>query len=120
MAEEVVRITLRSGKTVTLVGGPVEDRIAVALGQPIKKRASHIWPADRIHRVAFRAIRLVFGEESPLIEWAKRWKVVWTVRWADQPHVVVFSHQSRRECRRFERRELFRRMQWPQPESKQP
>jgi hypothetical protein len=109
-ANEVVRVTLGSGKVVTMVGGAVENRIAHALGEPTIQRASHIWPADWLHRMAFLVIRRLFNDESPLVEWAKRWKVVWTVRWAEQPDAVVFSSSSRRECRRWERQQLFRRL----------
>lgn len=109
MANHIV--ILRSGKTVVMPPGLVETRIMQALGTVVeKRRASHIWPGDWIHRVAFRAIRLVFRDESPIVEWAKRWMVVWTVSWADKPGVVVFTSKSRRECRRWEREQLFNRV----------
>jgi hypothetical protein len=61
-------------------------------------RVSHIVPADSEKRLAFLALRFLFGERGRVAEWARQWQGPWQVRWAASPGVVAFTHQSRRVC----------------------
>ncbi len=73
------------------------------LGTVKIRRASHIWPANPFVRLAFRAIRFVFGDRGRLAEWSRHWRCCWTVRLSEDPGRVVFSSQSRRACLAWER-----------------
>jgi hypothetical protein len=68
------------------------------IGTLTQRRASHVWPCRPATRFAFRVLRSLFGERGRIAEWCRRWHGPWEVRFADDPHRVVFSHPSRRVC----------------------
>ena len=72
------------------------------LGEVTVRRASHILPARRLKRLAFRALRFAFGERGRVAEWCRHWLGPWQVRFAETPNVVAYTNQSRRVCLLFE------------------
>ena len=81
-----------------------------AVGVVDKRRASHVLPVQPIKRLAFIGLRLVFGERGRIAEWCRSWYGAWQVRFADNPHVVVFTAQSRRVCIQWEIKQLNERL----------
>lgn len=43
------------------------------------QRASHVEPVNLILRITFYAIRTVFGEDSRMGDWTRRWLCYWRV-----------------------------------------
>jgi hypothetical protein len=81
-----------------------------AVGIAEKRRASHVVPAHPVKRLAFRVIRFVVGERGRIAAWCRSWYGPWQVRFADNPHVVVFTAQSRRVCIQWEIKQLNERL----------
>lgn len=86
-----------------------DDFPLAALGNVTTRRASHIWPVHPFKRLAFRVLRFAFGERGRIAVWCRSWYGPWSVRFADNPGVVVFTAQSRRVCLEWERNELEKR-----------
>jgi len=59
------------------------DSIGPSLGNCIKsetrRRASHITPINRPARIAFNALRRLFGENGTVGNWCRSWPVIWRV-----------------------------------------
>lgn len=49
------------------------------LGTTTTKRASQVHPRAKSLRFAFYALRFVFGENSRVGNWTRRWKCLWMV-----------------------------------------
>ena len=81
-----------------------------AVGIVEKRRASYVWPVHPIKRLAFVGLRLLFGERGCVAAWCRSWYGPWQVRFADNPHVVVFTAQSRRVCIAWEIKQLNQRL----------
>lgn len=77
-----------------------------AIGTVTKHRASHVLPCHPIKRAAFRVLRAVFGERGKVADYCRGWKGPWEVRFTETPHLVSFTHKSRRVCIAFEVRTL--------------
>ena len=48
-------------------------------GMVVTRRASHILPKGKILRIAFKAIRGIFGETGKVSEWTRQWQCRWIV-----------------------------------------
>ena len=81
-----------------------------AFGVPVRRRASHIWPAQPVKRLAFRCLRRIFADRGPVAAWTRTWQGAWQVRWADDAKHVAFAHPSRRTCLEWERSKLNQRL----------
>jgi hypothetical protein len=44
------------------------------------RRASHVWPAGIMRRLAFRVLRVAFGERGVVAGWTRRWRGEWVVQ----------------------------------------
>lgn len=84
--------------------------IAAELGNMTTRRASHVLPAQPIKRAAFRMLRALFSEQGKVAAWCRSWRGPWQVRFASDPHTVVFAHPSRRVCIAWEVEQLTERM----------
>lgn len=66
-----------------------------------KRRVSHILPVHPVKRLAFRFLRMTFGERGRVAAWTRSWKGPW------QASIIgshrYFSHMSRRVCLEWER-----------------
>lgn len=80
--------------------------IAAELGNMRTRRASHVLPSHPIKRAAFRLLRAMFSERGKVAAWCRTWRGPWEVRFASDPHTVVFRHPSRRVCIDWEIRTL--------------
>lgn len=69
-------------------------------GERSRKRVSNILPVNRFKRVAFLALRALFGERGRVAEWTRRWHGPWTSYLFATGE--TFTHQSRRVCVRWE------------------
>ena len=75
-------------------------------GNVQRRRASHVVPAHPVKRFAFRVIRFFVGERGHIAEWCRSWYGPWQVRFAETPHKVEFTQQSRRVCIEWEIKQL--------------
>lgn len=97
--------------TIRAVGGNGVDRLPLdEFGQITRRRASHVWPVHPVKRIAFRILRAVFGERGHIAEWCRHWYGPWEVRFAETPHLVQFTAQSRRVCIEWEISQLNERL----------
>lgn len=80
------------------------------LGVVDTRRASHVWPCHPRKRFAFRLLRALFGERGRVASWCRSWRGPWEVRFANNPHRVVFSHPSRRVCIAWEIQHLNKKL----------
>ena len=70
------------------------------LGPSITKRASHVYPARLSLRLAFKALRRLFGDTGRVAEATRGWKTLWMAdmrptggpilpgRWADRHEAI--------------------------------
>ncbi len=99
-------IILRPDGTIEFIGDfPVEE---FDLGAVTRKRASHILPVHPLKRLAFRLLRLAFGERGRIATWTRHWHGPWQVILL--PDGPTFIHPSRRVCLRWEHQQLAERM----------
>lgn len=96
--------------TLHAVADETAERIAESLGGVSKRRASHVVPCHPWKRFAFRTLRRVFTERGHVASWCRSWRGPWEVRFADNPHVVAFTHPSRRVCIEWEIQRLNERL----------
>ncbi len=108
--KSTIRIT-PDGQIVAIKTRVVDHLPLDTFGQVATRRASHILPGHPGKRLAFRLLRRLAGERGPIAEWTRRWRGPWQVTWADQPHLVVFAHPSRRVCVEWEIQNLNQRLQ---------
>lgn len=92
------------------VSDPTCDAIAESLGLVARRRASHVWPVHPVKRLAFRVLRACFGERGRVACWCRTWYGPWEVRFAETPHQVEFTAQSRRVCINWEIKTLNERL----------
>ena len=64
-------------------------------GQAEKTRASHVEPLGPVRRLAFRALRRIFGGEGRVAEWTRRWRCRWCVDLAPSGGPVLTPFDSR-------------------------
>ena len=56
-----------------------EHDIFAEMGEVVTKRASHVEPSEFWLRVAFRLLRIVFGERGRVAEWTRGWRTIWRI-----------------------------------------
>lgn len=70
------------------------------------ERLSHILPVNPIKRLAFRLLRLAFGDRGSVAQWTRQWRGPWEVRLVGSGR--RFWHASRRVCVDWEMRQIER------------
>ena len=73
MKRHLVRISKRTGEMEWL-GSPPPGMVLPA---PKRQRFSEIIPRHRWLRLAFRILRLIFGEDGEVSEWTRLWPCSW-------------------------------------------
>jgi hypothetical protein len=107
MRTSVLHIDLDTGAARMLEDDKLD--LTEALGQAVRRRASHILPLHPLKRVWFRLVRRVCGESGRAAEWTRRWRGPWQVWVPLQDHgrhvrfMPLFNHASRRVCVDWER-----------------
>ena len=90
-------ITIRTDGIVEHVGAlPIE----LPLTNVKRRRVSHIVPLNPLLRLAFRGLRLAFGEQGRAAAWTRRWPGAWraTIIATGQTYI----NTSRAECIEWE------------------
>ena len=104
---DIVTFDLDTGHAVTLSGGL---DLSEALGAAVRTRASHILPANKWKRAAFRLIRSAFrNPHSAFHQWTRTWRGPWQV-WVPLADCArhtrflpLYEHASRGVCLKWER-----------------
>jgi len=107
MSTSTQRITIDTDGQLRFIdqGGPVPR----ALGAASKRRASHIEPASRLLRWAFRALRSATPDDSRWAAFSRRWPCRWQVAIVNGPTFGSFRDRSAAiaaEVKWIERHEL--------------
>lgn len=84
-------ILIRPDGRVEYIG---DDGAGLVSGRATKRRASHIEPAGRWRRLAFRVLRGVFADESRVAAWTRRWRGPWMVRVIGGPVAGPFENRE--------------------------
>jgi hypothetical protein len=62
--------------------------IDLPLENPVKRRVSHIIPVRWHKRIAFRILRMIFGESGKAAAWTRRWTGPWLA-------IIIATHQTK-------------------------
>ena len=96
-----MKITIEpDGRMVTFGDAPELE----SLGTVKRQRVSHILPVHADKQIAFRILRILFGERGRVAAWTRTWCGPWIVLMVNSRK--VFAHPSRAVCIQWERREL--------------
>jgi len=75
--------TIDQDGNIVLVYHPNDDQTRAVISELATvvedRRAGHVWPTSPVLRLAFRAIRAVFGSRGRMADWTRRWRCRWVV-----------------------------------------
>lgn len=96
-------VTFNHDGTINYLG---DDPLGLPLTRKKVKRFSHVVPTQPLKRVAFRVLRMVFGERGRVAEWTRQWHGPWI-------GIIVgsrrrFVHASRRVVIAWEHEQWFK------------
>ena len=75
MRQKRIHVWFAPDGSVSWVSSATADRFMRRVGgQRVRRRASHILPVGWARRIAFRALRVVFGDHGPIADWTRRWR----------------------------------------------
>lgn len=112
MPSEEVVVIIGSHGQITFLSHKGLDGLA-GLGESTTVRASQVYPLSTAKKAAFFALRWLFGEDSAMGEWTRRWKGPWMVDLAKSNGPKSGPFDTRSEAIAFEESWLV--SQWTAP-----
>jgi len=77
-SDKIVTITIEDDGNLTFLATESAD-VFLELGRVVTRRASHVEPAPRYERIAFRILRTLFPDDSRVAQWTRTWNTLWRV-----------------------------------------
>ena len=87
---EIITVTIDENSDLIFLSTDKSD-VFLEMGKTVKRRASHVEPEHLAKRIAFRALRGVFGDHGRVADWTRGWSGKWRVD--TRPTAGVVLHQ---------------------------
>ena len=100
MDNHPIIVTLKNDGTTSIIYHPatqvgIADRLSDCLGEISgDHRGGHCYPAWWVARVAFQAMRRLFGNTGIVAEWTRHWDCPWVVVRADNGEPLPGMYRS--------------------------